>query len=460
MKLLKQIWKILGGGTGPPAPMGATAMFNIIVVRNSSSSCSSNSCSSSSCSSSNSSSSSSGISSSSNIFQMMVCTTFAVALLVVIRTVTGELEWDKKPKWGFQFALGSDGKLECNDSYAMLRNGDKVTWVPPSLNRTIEGSSGLDNEKYTLIDKNFVRGMILKIKSINEDDHGVYICWVKRKNVLYTKILRAVNLHSPEYSSMIVKYSSNFMIGGITAIGFVIIFSSLCSIDLCKEDQENEEYLDQYDYTTQATGYDTQATGYETQAIGYETQATENKIQATGYVTQATLYDTQATLYDTQATGYDTQATGYDTQATGYDTQATGYNTQATGYVYENKAAVYDNQAAVYDNQAAVYDNQAAVYDNQAAGYEKQATGNEKQEAVYEKQATGYEKQATGNEKQAAGYEKQATGNEKQAAVYEKQAAVYEKQATGNEKQEAGYETQQREEAAGLQPYSEYQQQG
>ena len=430
MKLLKQIWKILGGGTGPPAPMGATAMFNIIVVRNSSS-CSSNSCSSSSCSS-NSSSSSSGISSSSNIFQMMVCTTFAVALLVVIRTVTGELEWDKKPKWGFQFALGSDGKLECNDSYAMLRNGDKVTWVPPSLNRTIEGSSGLDNEKYTLIDKNFVRGMILKIKSINEDDHGVYICWVKRKNVLYTKILRAVNLHSPEYSSMIVKYSSNFMIGGITAIGFVIIFSSLCSIDLCKEDQENEEYLDQYDYTTQATGYDTQATGYETQAIGYETQATENKIQATGYVTQATLYDTQATLYDTQATGYDTQATGYDTQATGYDTQATGYDTQATGYdtqatgyVYENKAAVYDNQAAVYDNQAAVYDNQAAVYDNQAAVYEKQATGNEKQEAVYEKQATGNEKQATGNEKQA----------------------------TGNE-------TQQREEAAGVQPYSEYQQQG
>ena len=162
--------------------------------------------------------------------QINMCSTVAILLLFMIPLVQGEIDFRTEPTWGFQFLTGGNGQLECNDTNAMLEVGDTVTWMPPSKKMPIVGASGLNNEKYELIDKNSVKGIVLKIKQITSADHGIYICSVKRKNVDYLRVLRALNLYEPAYNDMLDKYRNNIMVGGIAAAVFFVPLLGICLI--------------------------------------------------------------------------------------------------------------------------------------------------------------------------------------------------------------------------------------
>ncbi|XP_041357390.1 uncharacterized protein LOC121374356 [Gigantopelta aegis] len=171
---------------------------------------------------------------------IMMCPAAAVLLLVLVPLVHGEIDWRSEPKWGYQFILGSDGQLECNDTNAMLEMGDTVTWVAPNK-MMIQGTSGRNDEKYEVIDKNSVRGMVLKIKKITSEDHGVYICMVKRNSADYVRVIRALNLYEPAYSSMIDKYRNNIMVGGIAAAVLFVPLVGACLINKFRYKSEEEK---------------------------------------------------------------------------------------------------------------------------------------------------------------------------------------------------------------------------
>ncbi|XP_046553399.1 uncharacterized protein LOC124262863 [Haliotis rubra] len=152
-----------------------------------------------------------------------VCAVLMVAAIGIAQSA--DLDFHKKPEWSYQTEIDTDIEIHCNDSDAVVQDGDMVKWHSPKGMAIMTSS-----DKYRLSDTGPVRGITLTVKRVQHEDSGVYLCMVSRNMFFVRKINRAINLYQPSMRDKFDMYRNNVMVGGIAAAVFFVPLVAMCAI--------------------------------------------------------------------------------------------------------------------------------------------------------------------------------------------------------------------------------------